>query len=69
VGSPHDGPDAEDNILCFCPNHHVLFDRGGFTVSDDLTLIGIKGRLRMIPSHSLNREHLAYHRERYGVPG
>lgn len=28
LGRPHDGPDSEDNILCLCPNHHVLFDRG-----------------------------------------
>jgi putative restriction endonuclease len=26
LGAPHDGPDTPDNILCLCPNHHVLFD-------------------------------------------
>ena len=65
LGSPHDGPDSEDNILCLCPNHHVLFDRGGFAVADDLTLIGIEGRLRTVPGHSPGRQHLAYHRECY----
>ena len=26
---PHNGPDTSDNMLCLCPNHHVLFDHGG----------------------------------------
>lgn len=26
LGAPHDGPDARDNILCVCPNCHVLLD-------------------------------------------
>tara|TARA_B100000315_G_scaffold235521_1_gene250523 strand:- start:991 stop:1776 length:786 start_codon:yes stop_codon:yes gene_type:complete len=30
LGSPHNGPDTMDNLLCLCPNHHVLFDNGGF---------------------------------------
>ncbi|WP_211352812.1 YDG/SRA domain-containing protein [Altererythrobacter ishigakiensis] len=29
LGKPHNGPDTEDNLLCLCPNHHVLFDAGG----------------------------------------
>jgi HNH endonuclease len=28
LGSPHDGPDREGNILILCPNHHVQFDEG-----------------------------------------
>ena len=63
LGSPHDGPDGEDNVLCLCPNHHVLLDRGGFAVADDLTLIGIEGKLRTVPGHSPNPRHLAYHRD------
>jgi hypothetical protein len=26
LGSPHNGPDDEDNIVCVCPNHHALLD-------------------------------------------
>lgn len=32
LGSPHNGPDVEENILCLCPNLHVLFDNGGFGI-------------------------------------
>lgn len=28
LGSPHNGPDIRSNILCVCPNHHVLLDYG-----------------------------------------
>jgi putative restriction endonuclease len=62
LGSPHHGPDTLDNILCLCPNHHVLFDNGGFTVADDLTLVGIEGRLVSSRDHPISREHLSYHR-------
>jgi hypothetical protein len=24
LGTPHDGPDCEENIICVCPNHHVM---------------------------------------------
>src|ERR671916_95862 len=47
LGTPHDGPDTLDNLLCLCPNHHVLFDHGGVGIADDFTLIGIEGRLRV----------------------
>ena len=29
LGAPHHGPDTPDNVLCLCPNHHVLFDHSG----------------------------------------
>ena len=28
LGSPHDGPDIRENILCVCPNDHVRLDYG-----------------------------------------
>jgi len=62
LGSPHHGPDTLDNLLCLCPNHHVLFDNGGFAIADDLSLIGIEGRLASSPDHPIDRQHLAYHR-------
>ncbi|WP_406603295.1 HNH endonuclease [Neolewinella marina] len=62
LGTPHNGPDVISNILCLCPNHHVRFDYGGFTVSDTLELIGEKGRLFVHPKHALGQSFLAYHR-------
>ena len=43
LGTPHDEPDTADNILCLSPNHHVLFDYGGFTVNQDLSLTREEG--------------------------
>jgi hypothetical protein len=63
LSSPHNGPDVVGNVLCLCPNHHVLFDAGAFTVRDDLRLIGMSGTLRTVPTHRLDKKQLRYHRE------
>src|SRR6266545_2718322 len=51
-----------DNILCLCPNHHVLFDYGGFAVADDFTLLGMEGRLHIKPEHKISIANIRYHR-------
>jgi len=63
LGMPHNGPDTLDNLLCLCPNHHVLFDLGMITITDDLRLIGYSGDLITKPGHVLNQAFLQYHRE------
>jgi putative restriction endonuclease len=69
LGRPHNGPDTPDNILCLCPNHHVLFDYGGVAIADDFSLLGEEGHLFVDPRHSISKEHLRYHREhRYVTP-
>ena len=66
LGRPHNGPDTADNILCLCPNCHVLFDGWAFAIEDDGTIIGaLSGTLNEIEAHDVNREHLAYHRHMY----
>lgn len=65
LGAPHDGPDTPNNILCLCPNHHVMFDLGAFSIQDDLTLIGIDGVLLVKNGHQVAQEHLKYHRDHY----
>ncbi|KMV28361.1 hypothetical protein AB733_24165 [Photobacterium swingsii] len=65
LGEPHNGPDSEHNILCLCPNHHVMFDNGGFTISDDFTLIGIPGELVTVKKHKIDIRFIHYHREHY----
>lgn len=62
LGRPHDGPDVRENVLCLCPNHHVQFDRWAFALADDLTLIGLDGRLRVEAGHRIAPEHVRYHR-------
>lgn len=63
LGRPHDGPDSRDNLLCLCPNHHVLLDLGAFSISDNLTLIPYELHLSISSSHRINIAHLKYHRE------
>ncbi len=71
LGTPHDGPDTADNILCLCPNHHVLFDNGSIYIADDLSLNDDGGnRLAVHKNHRIDRRHLAYHRDHLAViPG
>jgi putative restriction endonuclease len=59
------GSQSATDSECSCPNHHVLFDLGAISVNDDLTLIGLPGRLTQHPRHKLNIENLRYHREHY----
>lgn len=63
VGSPHDGPDTVENLLCLSPNMHVLFDKGAIAIADDMTLIGIEGDLQSHPEHEPSLKYIQYHRE------
>lgn len=69
LGQPHDGPDTLENLLCLCPNHHVLFDKGAIWIGEDYGICVTEGGaeiglLRQLPAHRVSPEHLAYHRER-----
>lgn len=68
LGRPHNGEDKLDNILCLCPNDHILFDRGAFTISDTFDLIGDKvdGKLKVSSKHPISTKNLKYHRESHG---
>ncbi|MET8766531.1 HNH endonuclease [Streptomyces sp. NPDC004658] len=68
LGSPHDGPDELPNLLCLCPNHHVLFD--GLEIYIDVdgyvrrTHGGDSlGRLRRHVDHEIDEAYLHYHRK------
>lgn len=66
LGRPHNGPDKAENILCLCPNCHILFESWAFAVADDGRLIGaLDGKLVELDSHKINRDYLAYHRRLY----
>ena len=68
LGSPHNGPDTFENMLCLCPNHHVLFDNGGIAVAEDLSLIGEAGSLTLKDEHHISKAHLHYHRKLRSTP-
>ena len=66
VGAPHNGPDLLENLLCLCPNHHLMFDKGVFCLDDTFNLIGIDGKLHLNPKHDVSKEFLSYHRSMFG---
>ncbi|XEC32817.1 HNH endonuclease [Streptomyces fradiae] len=73
LGLPYDGPDAVENVLCLCPNHHVLLDQGMLIINDDLSVVNradstVLGHLRETDNHRVSREHLAHHRVRHALP-
>jgi hypothetical protein len=49
----HNGPDVKGNILCLCPNHHVLFDYGCMKID--------VGNLRCHLHHQVSQEFVDYH--------
>jgi putative restriction endonuclease len=67
LGKPHNGDDSIANLLCLCPNHHVMFDKGCFSVDDDFKLIGDEaGELNIHPQHNIDSGNLKYHRKAHG---
>lgn len=73
LGEPHNGPDSLDNLLCLCPNHHVLFDRGAISIRDGRYFIDVStdakiGELEAKPRHKIAPDHLNYHAKYFAVP-
>jgi hypothetical protein len=62
LGKPHNGDDSISNILCLCPNHHVLLDGGALYISDEFEVVPLGTKLRMDRNHELDLENLQYHR-------
>jgi putative restriction endonuclease len=69
LGRPHDGPDDLANLLCLCPNHHVLFDNGAFGIGPAMDLIGIPGMLSVVRGHKIDAQHLVFHRQLWRLAG
>ncbi len=53
LGAPHYGPDIVENVICVCPNCHVLLDYGA--VSLDI------GKITSVPGHEISEEYIKYH--------
>ncbi|BDX08550.1 HNH endonuclease [Planctobacterium marinum] len=65
LGKPHNGPDHESNILCLCPNHHVLLDGFAFSITESGRLIGLEGELTISKNHTISRKSLVWHQMMY----
>lgn len=72
LGAPHHGADTVSNMLCLCPNHHVMFDGGGLYISDNYFVYERDGSpvgalSVQTETHLLNPANLAYHRRIHGI--
>lgn len=67
LGKPHNGPDTTQNILCLCPNHHLMFDRYTFSINPDTFELegAVTGKLKVANSHNIDNEFLTYHRDNF----
>lgn len=70
LGQPHNGPDVIENVLCLCPNHHVLLDQGAIAITDAYEIIDLLSKtivasLRVRPEHQIGQEFLSYQRGLY----
>ncbi|NHI01671.1 HNH endonuclease [Oceanimonas sp. MB9] len=65
LGQPYNGPDEESNILCLCPNHHVLLDGFAFSIAEDGELIGLEGHLNISKKHKISEKSLEWHKMMY----
>ncbi|WP_432042178.1 YDG/SRA domain-containing protein [Streptomyces cadmiisoli] len=80
LGSPHNGPDVERNILCLCPNCHVRLDIGAVVIEDDWSIVvragmageNVRAKLKRHSRHKVHGEYVRYHRDWWtgrGDPG
>ncbi|KOV22240.1 hypothetical protein ADK58_28110 [Streptomyces sp. XY152] len=63
----HGGPDLTENLLCLCPNCHVLFDAGAYVLTDDLGVVDtvthrLQAELKRHQWHYINPDHVRHHR-------
>ncbi len=63
LGKPHLGPQTPDNVICLCPNDHILFDRGAIWVDEDWRVQPSGTPLLDHQLNAIDPAHVRYHRE------
>lgn len=53
LGEPHGGPDSIENVICVCPNCHVLLDYGAIELNRNI--------IKRNTMHSIPQEFFDYH--------
>ncbi|MHC3456144.1 HNH endonuclease [Streptomyces prasinus] len=66
----HGGPDLTENLLCLCPNCHVLFDAGAYVLTDDLGVVDtvthrLQAELKRHRWPYINPNHVRHHRHHW----
>ena len=67
LGTPHNGQDVVSNMLCLCPNCHVMFDFGTYYIKEDgrtvvNVLTGAETEIALASDHRLDLEAISHHR-------
>jgi putative restriction endonuclease len=67
LGTPHNGQDVVSNMLCLCPNCHVMFDFGTYYIKEDghtvvNVLTGAESEIALASDHRLDLEVITHHR-------
>ena len=70
LGQPHNGPDAIENMLCLCPNHHDQFDCFSYYIdSKTFEVRGLEGfqgkTLNFHPKHKIDPMFFEYQKNQY----
>ncbi|MFG2022933.1 YDG/SRA domain-containing protein [Streptomyces sp. NPDC048825] len=73
LGKPHFGPDVEPNVLCLCPNCHVLLDIGAVVIKDNWSIVmraglfgvNLRPTLKKHRTHKVHPNYTHYHREHW----
>ena len=66
LGKPHNGPDILANLLCLCPNHHLMFDKYCYSINPEtLELHGLDGTLHTTSKHDIDTDLIKYHYDNY----
>jgi putative restriction endonuclease len=60
LGKPHNGPDTTDNVLCLCPNCHVLLDTHSIRIDGRLNILPSNKPLIFRVGHSIHPDHIKY---------
>lgn len=68
LGINHNGADSTYNLLCLCPNHHVMLDYGAIFIDQNFDVFEREGnrkigRLNVHASHIIDKQNLVYQRE------
>lgn len=66
LGEPHNGPDTLDNVLCLCPNCHVTFDKGGWTIGEGAMILPDGKPLTTHRRHSISPDSVNYRFRMFG---
>ena len=70
LGTNHNGADSKSNLLCLCPNHHVMLDYGAIYIDEKFYIYEREenrriGQLSVHSSHMIDTRNIVYQRKMF----